>query len=500
MPDPTPDDKQQETSSKVEALALLLDKAGLDPDDLAPALLAFAAAKTATQAPPEKGRSIYQEKELIYDDENSFIYKRGDTKSGKYYLRIYDSISKRPFIKSLKTTDRIRAITTAREIYQDVKGKIERGDRLKTITTEELVKIYVEKESKKITTIPREGITPNRFRFKKYYLSVWLEYIKLLKYENTPIDKIRPEKTRDFGIWFKNKPKKNPKDQTLYSSNLINNCISEIHKCYKDVAVRDKYISRDQIPEIDKLAEQPTVGFRRDIFSDEEYEIFWKYCIHKWLKEKGIKEDEKQKRIIFYNAIGILINSGLRPKELLGLKVNEITFLPNDSKEDKAERMKIKIRRSNSKTGKERIVVCPITKRVNRIKQAYKQLGIDLQPTDFILMNPTHPDRKSYSREMLARRLHKVLELSGLKEKFDAEDRKINLYSFRHQWFTWRLRYGNVPIHLLAKAGGNSIEKIQSTYSHIKVEQQADLLTKAQGFAKAAEVDLGLENQYWYDE
>ena len=101
---------------------------------------------------------------------------------------------------------------------------------------------------------------------------------------------------------------------------------------------------------------------------------------------------------------------------------------------------------------------------------------------------------------MLANRLHKVLELSGLKEKFDAEEKKINLYSFRHQWFTWRLRYGNVPIHLLAKAGGNSIEKIQSTYSHIKVEQQADLLTKAQGFAKAAEVDLGINNQYWYNE
>ena len=59
----------------MEALALLLDKAGLDPDDLAPTLLAFAAAKTATQAPPEKGRSIYQE-ELIYDDENSFIYTK----------------------------------------------------------------------------------------------------------------------------------------------------------------------------------------------------------------------------------------------------------------------------------------------------------------------------------------------------------------------------------------------------------------------------------------
>ena len=158
---------------------MLLEQAGLDPDDLAPALLAFAAAKQQAQvAPPEKGKSIYQEKELIYDDENSFIYRRGDTKSGIYYLRIYDSISKTPFIKSLKTKDRVRAITTAREIYQDVKGKIERGDRLKTITTEELVKIYLENESKRITVIPKEGITPNRFRTKKYYLGTE-DFLKL---------------------------------------------------------------------------------------------------------------------------------------------------------------------------------------------------------------------------------------------------------------------------------------------------------------------------------
>ena len=500
MPASPPDDKQQDTTKKVEAIALLLDQAGLDPDDLAPALLAFAAAKKQTQAPPEEGRSIYQDKELIYDDENSFIYRRGDTKGGRYYLRIYDSISKTPYIKSLKTTDRVRAITTAREIYQDIKGKIERGDRLKTITTAELVKLYLEKESKKITDVPKEGITPSRFRMKKYYTNTWLEYIQSIGYENTPIDKIKPEKTREYGYWFRNKPKQNQGDTTSYSINLVNNGISEILKCYKDIAVRDKYISKDQVPEIDRLTEQPDVGFRRDIFTDEEYEVFWKYCIHKWLKEKGIKEDEKQKRIIFYNAIGILINSGLRPKELLGLKMNEITFLPDDSKEEKAERMKIKVRRTNSKTGKERIVVCPITKRVERIKQAYKALGVDLMPTDFILMNPSHKERKAYSREMLANRLHKVLELSGLKEKFENENKKINLYSFRHQWFTWRLRYGNVPIHLLAKAGGNSVEKIQSTYSHIKVEQQADLLTKAQGFAKSAEVDLGINNQYWYNE
>ena len=362
------------------------------------------------------------------------------------------------------------------------------------------MKIYLDRESKKITDIPKEGITPMRFRAKQYYTNKWLEFIESIGYKDTPIDKIKPEKTREYGYWFKNKPRQDIKDKRPFSTEVVNNSISEILKCYRDVAVRDKYISRDQVPEIDRLIQQPDISLRRDIFTDEEYEIFWKYCVNKWTKEKGIRADEKHRRIIFYNAIGILINSGLRPKELLGLKMNEITFLPDDTKEERAERMKIKVRRTNSKTGKERVVVCPITKRVNRIKQAYKELGIDLLPTDFLLLNPLSPDRKSYTREMLGKRLHMVLELSGLKEKFDAENKKINLYSFRHQWFTWRLRYGNVPIHLLAKAGGNSIERIQSCYSHIKVEQQADLLTKAQGFAKAAEVDLGLENQYWYDE
>jgi integrase len=499
LPAPSPADKAQSSTSKVEALALLLDQAGLDADDITPALLAFAAAKKATAAPPEQGRSIYQDKELIYDDESSFIYKRGDTKSGKYYLRIYDPVSRKPFIKSLKTTDRIRAITTAREIYQDIKGRIHRGEKLKTITSSELVKIYLDKESKKVTDIPKEGITPSRFRMKQYYASTWLEYIKLLGYEATPIDRIKPERTREFALWFKNKPRKDGRNEP-YSINLVNNCISEILKIYKDVAVRDHYISRDLIPEFDRLREQPDQGLARDIFTDEEYEIFWRYCHHKWIKEPGIKKEEKQKRIIFYNALGILVNSGLRPKELLGLKWNEITFLSTDTKEQQQERMKIKVRRTNSKTGVERTVVCPITKRVERIKQAYQSLGVEILPTDFLLMNPLSPHRKSYTREMLANRLHKILELSGLKDQLDREGKKINLYSFRHQWFTWRLRYGNVPIHLLAKAGGNSVEKIQSTYSHIKVEQQADLLTKAQGFARAAEVDLGLNNQFWYEE
>lgn len=500
MTDPTPADQQQEKNSKVQALALLLEQAGIDPEDVAPALMAFATAKQATAPLPKKDKRIYQEKELIYDDESSFIFKRGDTKGGWYYLRVYDPISKIPFIKSLKTKDRIKAIASARTIYQDVKGKIERGDRLRTITTEELVKLYLEKESKKITDIPKEGITSGRYRTKNYFLGIWLDYIAELGCANTPINKIRPERSREFGYWFKARPRQNdPHNKTPYSINMINSCISEIKRMYKQVAVRDRYIGIDQIPEIDALRESPDKSGARDVFSTDEYNQFWMYCIHKYIKEKGITYDEKQKRIIFYNAIGILMNSGLRPKELLGLKVNELTFLPNDTEDQKAERMKITIRRTNSKTGVGRVVVCPITKRVNKIKQAYKALGVNQLPTDVLFMNPSSPSRSSYTREIISKRLRNVLAQSGIQDQLDKNNKRINLYSTRHTYITWRLRYGNTPIHLLARAVGTSVDLIQKRYSHIKVEQQADLLTRAQGFAKASDVDLG-NNQFWINE
>ena len=58
---------QQSSSSKtaqVEALSALLEGAGLEPADLLTALTALAESKKATAVPPDKGRSIYQDKEL----------------------------------------------------------------------------------------------------------------------------------------------------------------------------------------------------------------------------------------------------------------------------------------------------------------------------------------------------------------------------------------------------------------------------------------------------
>jgi integrase len=489
LPGTLPNDQQQTsaiTNPQAEALAALLEGAGLEPADLLTAIAALAEAKKAA-APPKTSRSIYQDKELVYDDENAFIYRRGDTANKIYYLRFYDKKRRKPFIKSLGEKDRVKAITKARLIYQDLKGKVDRGERLKSITTSELVSIHLDQYSKKVTNIPRQGVTPESLRLKKWYCSNWLEFIDHLGMSSRSIDQIKPEWTRDYGYWLLNKPRP---DGGSRGVEQINNSITEINKMYYQVAVRDRYIGKDQVPEIDRLKQQPDEGYKRDILTTEQYERLWKFMYYKWIPEKGISEQEKQKRIIFYNTIGILYNTGLRPKELLGLKVLEISKNESDTLELQKTHLKIKVRASNSKTGKSRVIVSPIKKRVERIFKAYKDLGTAHAPQDFLLFNPHSKERTQYTRQALYQRLQEVLTKSGLKEELAAENKKVSLYSSRHAFITWRLRYGNVPIHLVAKIAGTSIQKIEETYGHIEVEKQTELLTRNQGRARTAEIDL----------
>ena len=489
-----PTDNQQKNPSsnqQVEALAAVIAAYGLDAADLISAVQNLAAAKQATAAPAEQGKSIYQDKESIYDDEHAFVYRRGDTATKRYYLRIYDEQSKKPFIKALGTTDRVKAINIARNIYQDVKGKIERGERIKTITSKELVAIYLNQLERKITDIPRQGITPESFRQKKWFLNNWLEFIKSIGYENTTIDKIKPHKTRDFGYWLLAKPKPDGKQR---GTEQINNNIGEIRKLYRDVAIRDNYIGKNQEVELDRLKQQPDEAYKRDILTTKQYEKLWKFMYYTWIKEKGIKENERQRRIIFYNTIGIMYNTGLRPAELVKLRVNDISINEADSKDLQKTHLKIHIRRENSKTGRSRVVVAPIRKRVERLKAAYKALGVEHVPQDFLLFNPTKKERTAYSRQSLYLRLKGVLKASGIWEELKAENKSVSLYSSRHAFICWRLRYGNVPVHLLAKAAGTSIQKIEQTYGHIEVEKQTELLTQNQGFIKSAEVDLDTIN------
>ena len=76
---------------EVEALASLLEAAGLSSADLLTAITTLAnAKKTAAETKVESGaKKNILDKELVYPDEKAIIYRRGDVKSNVYYFRTY---------------------------------------------------------------------------------------------------------------------------------------------------------------------------------------------------------------------------------------------------------------------------------------------------------------------------------------------------------------------------------------------------------------------------
>ena len=468
---------------------------GLDADLLVDAYKTLQEAKDVA-ATADQGRQKvkgvttkknYLDKQLVYEDEQAWIYRRGDTKAKTWYLRIFDEKSKKPFVKSLGTQDHARALTKARTIYQEVKGKIDRGERLHSITSAELVDRYI--KSLYITDIPHEGVTPDSLRNKQYYLRIWLEFIDHLGHSKTSIDRLPQEKLRDFGRWFQSKPRED-KRVGARSHEQINNAISTVRLCYYRIAVRDRFVSADKVPDIDRLKQQKDERYKRDILELEQYERLWKFLEYKYTREKDLTDIERRTRILFTKFVGVMVNTGLRPKEFLTLRWCDISNYKGDGSKADSKIVVIHVRAEVAKTGRSRNVVAPVKKRLEVIKKSLRELGHEVQPEDFVLVNPQKKDGSAYSRMMFHERLKKVLELSGLSQEIKRTNKKISLYSFRHQYICWRLRYGGVPIHLIAKNCGTSIQKIEQTYGHIETEKQVDVITMNQGYSKKAEVEL----------
>ena len=475
----------------IAAAKQLLVAAGYKADAIIDGL-AVASQQSPKKDDNEGGYKFYKEKQLVYEDRDAFIYLRPDRKSAIWYFRLYDYKTNKPLVKSLKTTDKTQALVSARALYIDIKGKIERGERLKSITTPELVKEWLEKLSATVTEIPHQGIVPKSYKQKRSFLRRWLLYIDELGYTNTTIDKIKPLATRDFASWLKVLPKETCKHTGARSVEQINNNVSAVIRMYHQYAVREKYISVNNVPQIDRLKYKINDQFKRDIFELPEYDQYIWYLKRNYCTKKhnpDIPPEELEKRKIFTEFLLLLSNAGFRPKELLGIKFREIYASPTWTKEQKEENIVMLVRRTNSKTGKERRVVAPVKKRIDRIIAAYKKLGIKHEPDDYLFINAAYGRRTALGRMIMYQRLKKTLVTSQVQETLDKQSKSISLYSFRHFYCYLRL-LNKVPIHLLAKNMGTSVQKIESTYGHINTELQADVITKGQGIFKRTETTL----------
>ena len=210
------------------------------------------------------------------------------------------------------------------------------------------------------------------------------------------------------------------------SPEVVNNCITTIMQMYRDIGVRDGYISNDKVPVIDKLSQKNDGTLKRDILSLEQYDKLWRWMQNKYCKDVYVDDRERQKRVIFSKLVGVLCNTGLRSSELLGLKVNDVYPNPLDKDKD-TDNMLVRVTPGNSKTGVGRTLVAPIKKRIVAIKQAYAMLGMNSSPNDYLFRSTQGRGKvKSFTRETLANRFKQVLQSSGLQDEIDAEGMIIN--------------------------------------------------------------------------
>lgn len=179
----TPPDNQIDLKN-IEGIKNLVDEGGYDVEQILSVLNALNAIKKndekkAKQEEEVVENKIFLDKEFIYETRDDvYIYRDNRTKKKGYYIRIYDPKTKKHWSKSLKTTNRMVAMTNAEKIYAEKKGRLNFGVRPVSITVKELVQMYQAERRKFITDIPHQGITPRSFDTLCHHIKFWEDYIK----------------------------------------------------------------------------------------------------------------------------------------------------------------------------------------------------------------------------------------------------------------------------------------------------------------------------------
>ena len=222
----------------IEAITKLVDKDGYDPEDLVAVLHALNAIKRNNKKKEEEEakqeNKIFLDKEFVYETrEDVYIYRDNRTKKKGYYIRIYDAKKRSHWSKSLKTTNRLQAMTLAEQIYAERKGRMAIGVRPVSITAKDLVKLYQQERRKELTNIPHQGITPKSLDKLCSDIKHWEKYISAKGYTNTNLEDIPRELGQQFGFWLKEHKRKSDRTVGAKNNYTINQTIAAVKRMYK---------------------------------------------------------------------------------------------------------------------------------------------------------------------------------------------------------------------------------------------------------------------------
>ena len=329
--------QQPDEKENINALSSLLQNAGLSAQDFIENINLLAKVKKENieeQNKPKEGK-IFLNKEFLYpQNPNVYIYQDNRTKNKNYYIRIWESKTRKHFSQSLKTNIREVAYTKGDEVYRNRSGRVNFGLQNKSITANELVSLYTQERWKHVSKTPKTtgGITENSFNAICDRVRYYEKFVKEKGYKNTFIEDIPPDTFIRFGEWLKDRRKESFKSGGARSNETINQIICAIKKMYRDIGIDMKYITWNEYPTFKYLPKTREKKQKRDTIDKDEFTQVSNWIKYRYCNEEGITEKEKIKRRIYGITHTIHHYTGLRVGELLSIRWCDISDVDKDKK------------------------------------------------------------------------------------------------------------------------------------------------------------------------
>ena len=240
-------------------------------------------------------------------------------------------------------------------------------------------------------------------------------------------------------------------------------------------AVRGDFMAEQNVPRIEISTRKTKAkgAQKRPAFTSGEYDTVVRK-IRQWIKPDNNPNNAPRitelndRKVLLRDYFLILTNTGLRPgTETDGLLWQHVTFPLNKAKK------KYPLLQVTGKTGSRDVAAMPRSVGYfERIKKYQRdRTGSNPAPNQHVFSTP---DGKHVPHDSLRQVFERMMTDIGVTH--DANGNKFTLYSCRHSYATFRLTNAEIPITLLAKNMGTSIEMIERHYGHLDVRNMADVL------------------------
>ncbi len=399
------------------------------------------------------------------------------------------------------------------KIYFDLKNKIDRGEKIKSLRIRDMVDMFVKEERKRISDIPHAGITDRRWYLLTREVNHYLAFVKdkmwgLGKSDLCEIHKMNIDHLDGYFTYRRKTTDANDKrGRPLPRKQTIKSEVATIHKMYESIGVKKRYINRNSLPIIPKkqlrVTSKETQDIRRSMFEVSEYLKILRNAKEWYIKglsrfdrdgnlwgfEKHPKAPVQlpiRKSVIFgkgnsprakhqivhremvYLAMRITMETGIRIGTLQKLRWSNIHEIPKRSNRDPKVYKEIRVLSEQGKTARYYEIPAPITGFLNQIKK----ISNHTKSEDYIFAN--QKDGTKWSERIWHEGLVDMMIEADLADRNkDAVNKAmivksgkdLTWYSFRHSFISWRLNAGH-PIQEIAAHCDTSIEYIQKHYYH----------------------------------